>query len=77
LGVSNLYLTALGWMDGPRQSQVLPNAVARVLGRRLVKKQEVPEILKRTFDGGRFKTHGMRINPKSEIPKRFQLPYGI
>jgi hypothetical protein len=64
-------------MGGPRQSQVLPNAVARVLGRRLVKKQEVPEILKRTFDGGCFKTHGMRINPKSEIPKRFQLPHGI
>jgi hypothetical protein len=77
VGVSNLYLAALGRMEGPRQSQVLPNAVAGVLGRRLVKEQEVPEILKRTFDRSSFKSHGMMINSKSKIPKRFQLPHGI
>jgi hypothetical protein len=77
MGVSNLYLPALGWMDGPRQSQVLPNAVTGVLGRRLLEEQEVPEILKWTFDGGSFKSHGMRINSKCKIPKGFQLPHGI
>jgi hypothetical protein len=55
----------------------LPNAVAGVLGRRLLKEQEVPEILKWTFDAGRFKSHGMRINSKCKIPKWFQLPHGI
>jgi hypothetical protein len=70
-------------MKVPGQSQVLPNAKAGVLGCCLLKKQEVPKILKRTFDRGCFEAHCLGLHPESEIPKWFQLPnrvdhrYGI